>query len=109
MRTNTVRHVPECADVKTSAKLEKGVRRGRDGTLSLPVFQTPSQRGPCMYSEKVSGESHVTQDGGVLLLKIEVGNICIHSYYIRVTQRVPPAGITLYDFVQDRQVAEGWE
>jgi len=36
--------------VKTSAKLEKGVRRGRDIMSSLPVFRTQSQRGPCIYS-----------------------------------------------------------
>jgi len=66
MMTTTTRHVSECADVETSVKLEKGVCRGRDGTSSLPVFRTPSQRGPCIYSEKVYGESHVLQEmGGV--------------------------------------------
>jgi len=40
MRANTASHVSECTNVKTSVKLEKGVRRGRDGTSSLPVFQT---------------------------------------------------------------------
>jgi len=62
LRTNTTRHVSECADVKTGAKLETGVCGGRDGTSSLPVFRTPSQCGPCTYSEKVSGESLVTQE-----------------------------------------------
>ena len=61
MRANTVKHVSECADVKAAAKLEKGVRRGRDGTSCLPVFRTQSQGGPCIYSDKASGESHVTQ------------------------------------------------
>jgi len=61
MRANRERHVFECADLKTSAKIEKAVHRGRDGASSLPVFRTPSQHGPCTYSEKVSGESHVTQ------------------------------------------------
>jgi len=49
--------------VETSVKPEKGVRRGRNCTSSLPVFRTSSQRGPCVYSKKVYGESHVTQEG----------------------------------------------
>jgi len=53
LRTNTTRHVSECADVKSGAKLETGVCGGRDGTSSLPVFRTPSQCGPCTYSENI--------------------------------------------------------
>ena len=66
MRANTARDVSECTNVKTSAKLEKGVRIGRDGTSSYQVFLTTSQRGPCIYTEKVSGESHgqPKADGG---------------------------------------------
>ena len=45
---NTARHILECADVKSSAMLEKGVRRGRHGTSSLPIFRTPSQRRLCL-------------------------------------------------------------
>jgi len=36
MRANTARHALECANVKTSAWLEKGLRRGRDGTSLSP-------------------------------------------------------------------------
>ena len=79
MRANTTRHVLECVNVKTSAKLKKGVRRGRDGTSSLLVFRTMSQRGPCIYPEKVSGESHVIQAVGrayVVESRIYQGDIC---------------------------------
>ena len=62
MRATTARNVSECADVKWSAKIEKGVRRGRDPTSSLLVFRTSSQRGLCKYCEKVSGESHFIQE-----------------------------------------------
>ena len=62
MRATTARNVSECADVKWSAKIENGVRKGRDRTSSLPVFRTSSQHEPCKYCEKVSGESHVTQE-----------------------------------------------
>ena len=53
MRANTARHVLECTDVKTNAKLGRGMRKGRDGTSSLLVFRTPSQRRPCIHFEKV--------------------------------------------------------
>jgi len=50
LRANAAWNVSECADVKWSAMIGKGVRRGWDGTSSLPVFQKSSQRGPCKYS-----------------------------------------------------------
>jgi len=43
------------------------------------------------------------------LWKQRCGNIRIHAHHINFTQRVPPAGVTQYDFVPKRQVAEGWE
>jgi len=111
MRATTTRNVSECAEVKCSDKIQKGVRRGSDGTSSLPVFRTSSQRGLFKYSEKVSSESHVTQErwGRSHLWKQRCGNIRIHSHHIHFTQRVQPAGVTQYDFVHKRQVAEGWE
>ena len=87
IKANTARHVSKCADVKTNAKLEKGVRRGWNGTSSFPVFRTHSQRGPCIYSEKVSDESQVTQEQmeRVTPLKTEVWkhtHTCIlHTFY----------------------------
>ena len=65
-RATTARNVLECTNVKWHTKIEKGVCRGRDGTSSLLVFRTLSQRGPCTYSEKVSGESHVTRELAVI-------------------------------------------
>jgi len=78
---------------------------------SVPVFRTLSQRGPFKYSEKLSGETVVTQErwGRSHPWKQRCGNIHIHTHHIHFTQRVPPAGVTQYDFVQERQVAEGWE
>jgi len=107
MRANTVKHVSECTGVKTTAKLEKGVRRGRDGMSSLPAFRTPSQGRPCIYSEKASGESQ--EMGEVKPLKTEIWKHT-HTFILHTfTQRVPPAGVTQYDFVQEHQIAEGLE
>ena len=108
IKANTARHVSKCADVKTNAKLEKGVRRGRDGMSSLPAFRTPSQGRPCIYSEKASGESH--EMGEVKPLKTEIWKHT-HTFILNIlfTQRVPPAGVAQYGFVQEHQIAEGLE
>jgi len=68
--TTPWRNVSECADVKCSYKIEKGVRRGWDGTSSLPVFRTSSQRGPFKYSEKEP--CHPREMGEVKPLRTEV-------------------------------------
>jgi len=89
MRATTTRNVSECADVKCSDKIKKGVRSGWNATSSLPVFQTSSQRGLFKYFEKVSSESHVTQErwGRWHLWKKKCGNIRIHSHHIHFTRR----------------------
>jgi len=83
MRTNTEWHVSECANMKTSAKLEKGMRRGWDVTSSLLVFRTPFQRGPCIYSENVPGDQEI---GRVTPLKTEVWKhrhkFILHTFYL---------------------------
>jgi len=89
MRATKTRNVSECADVKCSDKIQKGVRRGWDGTSSLPVFWTSSQRGPFKYSEKVSSESHVTKRDGAGHTSENRG---VETYaYIHITYILPNA------------------
>ena len=95
----------------TKTHLGDTVMRHLTARGSVPVFRTSSQRGPFKYLEKVCIEIHVTQErwGRSHLWKQRCGNIRIHLHHIHSTQCVPPAGVTQYDFVQERQLVEGWE
>jgi len=107
MRTNTRRYASDCADMKTSAKLEKGLRMGQDCRSSRTRWHSEHSpdvgRVPALRKCLVRGMSLKTREGGSQFWKQRFGN----SYYIHFTQRVWPASGTQYGMVQESQVTEG--
>ena len=111
MRTTKTKHVSEC----TNEKLMSSLNRACAGVETA--------RRPCRYSKHrpnvsrayivrkclVRAMSPKSRWGGSHLWKQRCANIHIHANPIHFTQRHPPTGVTQYDFVQERQVAEGWE
>jgi len=96
MNASTARHVWDCADVKTSAKFEKGVRRGILNTLTTWAVY-------CKYSEHSHNMGRVfifkkclvramspKKMGGVTPLKIEVWKHT-HTFILHTLYPTRPA------------------
>ena len=83
MRANTRRYASECADMKTSAKLEKGGRRGRDYRSSWTHWHSKHSpnvgRVHALRKYLVGAMSLKTREGDSQFWKQRCRNICIYS------------------------------